>query len=432
MSPESPKESAKLARTIAITSGKGGVGKTSVAVNLAISLAKLGSDVCLFDADTGLANINIMLGIHPQLSLANVINDGTPVQDISLEGPMGIHVIPGASGISECANLSKSQQKKLLKGLQYLERQHDYLLIDTAAGVQDSVLHFVQASDETLVVITPEPTSLTDAFSLIKLLKRRGYERNIHILVNQCRSQEQAREIFLRLAGAAKKYLGTNLAYLGFLRTDETLRSSIALQRPVALYPSSDPSSRCFLRLAENLELGINNKESHSFSEYWQQFSAIEAEDISSDNGDAIAALLPDDGQPNDFDAKAEQTDSTETALSKDQTSEQESLQNKLAERRKLDLGFGDTENETAKTDDNLQQAETEAYEIEEDEAFEDDTSTMRDTLVSQASKTTEKNAIQGATQTATVQNSALLTALRQRDRNQSLHDFLLTQASKP
>jgi MinD-like ATPase involved in chromosome partitioning or flagellar assembly len=278
-------------RTLAISSGKGGVGKTSVAVNLAISLAKLGARVCLFDADTGLANVNIMLGVRPQHSLADVIHGNKTLEEVMIEGPMGVHIVPAASGISDCADLTPQQQHKIISALARIEQEHDYLLIDTAAGINSAVLPFIQAAQESLIVITPEPTSLTDAFSLIKVLRNQGHDRPLRILVNQCKNQQQAKDVYLRLAGATKKYLNLPLHYLGFLRTDETIRNSISLQRPVALYPSSDPSSHCFLRLAETLESTIESSPEHAFSQYWLDQSTPP------DNA-GHADTLPSHGQP--------------------------------------------------------------------------------------------------------------------------------------
>lgn len=259
-------------KTFAISSGKGGVGKSSVALNLALSLAKMGAKVGLVDADTGLANINIMLGIQPKFTLANVISGDKDIHEVILKGPLGLNIIPSASGISEYAELNPKQLKTLAQAIQSLEAEFDYLLVDTAAGIHQGVCHFIRASHEALIVITPEPTSLTDSFSLIKTLKNQGHERTLRVLVNQCKDQEQAREVYLRLAGAVKKYLGSPIRYLGFLRSDEALRSAISLQRPVALYPSTDPSSRCFLRLAETLEKDSSELQANDhFSQYWQE-----------------------------------------------------------------------------------------------------------------------------------------------------------------
>jgi len=261
-------------RTLAITSGKGGVGKSSITVNLGLSLAKQGLRVCLFDADTGLANANILLDLHPQFTIEHVLSGEKALADIMLTAAYGMKVIPAATGIVECAELAPDQQQRLLNQLRAIDNEFDYLLIDTAAGIGSNVLHFVASAQQTLVVITPEPTSLTDAFSLIRVLKRLNYHQPLQVVVNMCSDAQQARDVFNRLRGVVKKYVGLDLKYLGFLHFDESMRRAVQLQLPVALYPGNDPSSRSFLRLAEHLETLWQNAGSNGeFASYWQQLS---------------------------------------------------------------------------------------------------------------------------------------------------------------
>ncbi len=285
----------RKARSMAITSGKGGVGKSSITVNLAISLAKQGRKVCIFDADTGLANINIMLNISPDYTIEHVIRGEKQISDILLPAAHDIRVIPGASGISECANLSTEQQVKLFDALSKLESHFDYILIDTAAGIAQSVLHFIRASHLAVVVVTPEPTSLTDAFSLIKVLKRQGHTQPIQVIINRCRDADQARKVFQRLTRASRKYLELDLKYLSFLPEDDSMKAAVSLQHPVALYPNSDPTSRCFSRLAESVERQWPGQENKlSFSEYWEQLGSekptrhlAKQNDVKLDNSDS-------------------------------------------------------------------------------------------------------------------------------------------------
>lgn len=259
-------------QVIAISSGKGGVGKSSIAVNMGISLAKAGAKVCLLDADTGLANVNILLGLTPQFSLEHVLYGAKNLDDIMIEGPCGLQLIPGANGISECVSLHSRQQLRLTRELARIEKNFDYLLIDTAAGIADTTLEFVSAAQYTLVVITPEPTSLTDAFSLIKLLKRRRKRINYQVVVNMTEGGSQAKEVFHRFSGAVEKYIGVELNYLGFIQKDESLRAAVTLQHPVALFPDTDPSSRNFIRLASALESVTKDQPvSHSFSDFWHR-----------------------------------------------------------------------------------------------------------------------------------------------------------------
>lgn len=260
-------------RVLAITGGKGGVGKTSLSVNLAIALSRNGSKVCLFDADTGLANINIMLGIHPAYTLEHLFTGEKSIQDIVVEGPEGIQIIPGASGFAQCVELDVGQQQRLVTSVQALEPHYDYMLVDTAAGIAPTVLHFIAASQVAVVVVTPEPTSLTDAFSLVKVLKRRGYRRKIQVVVNMSQNSSQAEKVYRRFSHAIDKYLKIETEYLGSVWMDESMRSAVTLQRPVALFPRNDPSARSFYRLAERIDDVFSRPgvPKLAFSAYWQK-----------------------------------------------------------------------------------------------------------------------------------------------------------------
>jgi len=259
----------RLPRIIAITSGKGGVGKSSIAVNLGITLARYGRRVCILDADTGLANVNILLGLRPGKSLEHVLSGECPIEDIIMEGPHGLRVIPGASGISECVNLDPTRQRRLVNELARIEKDFDYLLLDTAAGISETTLDFLSAAQQVLLVITPEPTSLTDAFSLLKLaLRRQPVE--CQVVVNMVVNFNEARSVFQRFEGAIRKYLDVDVNFLGFIQRDESMRSAVTLQHPVALFPEGDPSGRPFQRLADALEeRPVQQQSVQSFSRFW-------------------------------------------------------------------------------------------------------------------------------------------------------------------
>lgn len=284
----------RLPHVIAIASGKGGVGKSSVAVNLGMSLAKLGERVCIFDADTGLANINILLGLTPRFSLEHVLFGAKSIEAVMLETAHGMQVIPGANGISECVALHPRQQLRLTRELARIESDYDYFLIDTAAGIADTTLDFICSAQTALIVITPEPTSLTDAFSLLKLLHRRRRNLSAQVLVNMCGSTAQAREVFHRFSAAVEKYIGVRTRYLGFLMRDESLRAAVTLQSPVALFPDSDPSSRSFLRLAEALQQSLRDEVPKSgFSAYWlRRFRERQAQAQTAPRPGPVAAAL--------------------------------------------------------------------------------------------------------------------------------------------
>lgn len=257
---------------IAITSGKGGVGKSSIAVNLGISLAKTGARVCIFDADTGLANVNILLGLRPKAGLEHVLFGAKLIEEIMLDGPFGVKIIPGANGISECVSLHPRQQLRLTRELGRIEGDFDYLLLDTAAGIADNTLDFVGSAHQSIVVITPEPTSLTDAFSLIKVMQRRRPGMVYQVLVNMCGNVAQAREVYLRFSSAVEKYIGVRTQNLGYLLRDESMRVAVTLQSPVALFPETDPSSRSFIRLADALRKAVEAQPvGIGFSQFWQR-----------------------------------------------------------------------------------------------------------------------------------------------------------------
>ena len=290
-----PHARAHAPHVIAVTSGKGGVGKSSISVNLGIALSRMGRKVCILDADTGLANINILLGLTPQYSLEHVLFGAKTIDEVMLAGPHNLKVIPGANGITECVSLHPRQQLRLTRELSHIEGEYDYLLVDTAAGISDTTLDFASASHQTLLVITPEPTSLTDAFSLVKLLKRRGKQQHFHVVVNMCASANQSREVFHRFAAAVEKYIGITLNYLGFILQDESLRAAVTMQTPVALFQEDDPSCRSFFRLGESLEAALANvKPVASFSAYWQSlYRQRRQEEKSSPAVDQSAQVKP-------------------------------------------------------------------------------------------------------------------------------------------
>ena len=243
----------RSARIIAISSGKGGVGKSSITLNLAIELVRLKQRVCIFDADTNLANINIMTGLSPQFTLQDVLAGKQQLQDILLKGPRGVCIVPAASGMLDLIELDASQRRQLLDSLRDLEHQFDYILLDTAAGISESVLGFLQAASETIITITTEPTSLTDAFSLLKVLRQRGFERPFQVVVNRVESQRQAKEVLMRFSGAVKKYLGLKIIRPGYVLDDRNVPRSVMQQMPYTmLYPQS-PASRCLRNFAQRI-----------------------------------------------------------------------------------------------------------------------------------------------------------------------------------
>ncbi len=261
---------ARPTRVIAISSGKGGVGKTSVTTNLGIALAQLGAKVCILDADTGLANINILLNLRPEYTIEQLLNGEKALDEIMLDGPHGIKVIPAASGITECVDLDEKQHQIMSQALKSLESRFDYLLIDTAAGIGDTVLQFLASAQYCVLVISPEPTSLTDAFALMRVMKRKQLKQPIYTIVNRAPTPQKANEVFKRFSSAAKKYLHTRIGYMGCIAEDATISSAICLQTPVIIAQPKSPASRCINALASRIDTRLSaSKKPHHFSKYW-------------------------------------------------------------------------------------------------------------------------------------------------------------------
>ncbi len=227
-------------QVIAITGGKGGIGKTNTAINLSIAQAMLGERVFLLDADFGLSNIDVALGLKPTLTLNDVIDAKCELNDIVLKGPFGVNIIPAASGIQRLVQLQPLEYMGLIAGFNALSDQVDTFIIDTAAGISDMVVRFSLAANEIIVVLSDEPTSLTDAYSLIKILNTKYQIKRMKILVNMSSSLTESKEIFAKLTNVADKYLSVSLHFLGWIPNDEYVKRAIKQQKSLMeLYPSS-------------------------------------------------------------------------------------------------------------------------------------------------------------------------------------------------
>lgn len=253
------------ARVITVTSGKGGVGKTSLSVNLALEMAKAGKRVVIFDADFGLANVEVMLGIRPKYNLLDLIHNNKNIEDIITEGPSGIGFISGGSGVSELAVLDKANIKLLISKLAQLDKMYDVVIIDTGAGITDSVMEFVLVSPEVLLVVTPEPTSITDSYSLLKVLRRKDLfnplYKTLHVVANRVENPEEGAEIYSKINTVSSKFLSTKLQYLGCVALDKNASMAIIEQKPVTMaYPSS-LAAKCISELARKLLDGPEEKQ---------------------------------------------------------------------------------------------------------------------------------------------------------------------------
>lgn len=225
----------KTAKVITVTSGKGGVGKTNITVNLAIALSEMGKRVTILDADFGLANIDVLLGIIPKYTLADVIYDNKNIFEVLSDGPKNIRFLSGGSGIEELIKLDKIQLEKFVANIALLDRLSDVILIDTGAGLSDNVMSFVMAADEVILVTTPEPTSITDAYALIKMVSNRDKDKKIRVIVNRAENANEANDILNKLSIVTGKFLELKLDPLGFILNDEMVIKAVKMQQPFAL-----------------------------------------------------------------------------------------------------------------------------------------------------------------------------------------------------
>ena len=257
-------EASQMARVVTVTSGKGGVGKSNLAVNLAVQLRKAGKRVIIFDADFGLANVEVMFGAIPQYNLSDFIYRGKRIQEIITPGPMDIGFISGGSGIIGLNNLYREQIMYLGKAIEELNTLADYIIIDTGAGISDQVLEFVMASPEVLLVSTPEPSSLTDSYSLLKALYRNpnfvAADTTIHVISNRVSSLEEGQAVFDKLNSVVSQFLHGKLNYLGMIPQDAALDKAVRQQKTVSLLEPASKSAKAFEVLADNLMNGTHNQ----------------------------------------------------------------------------------------------------------------------------------------------------------------------------
>lgn len=230
-------------RVIAITSGKGGVGKTNLSVNLGLALAEQGKRVALLDADMGLANVDVLLGMYPKFNLSHVLKGEKSLNEIIVTGPSGLQVIPASSGLQHMSDLSTVEQAAVIRAFSDIDQDLDVLIVDTAAGISSSVINFARACQEVIIVVCDEPTSLTDAYAFIKLLNRDYGLSRFHILTNMVQSVQQGQNLFQKLTKVTDRYLDVTLQFAGAVPYDEYLRKAVQQQSPVvAAYPRSKAS----------------------------------------------------------------------------------------------------------------------------------------------------------------------------------------------
>jgi len=238
---------------LAVTSGKGGVGKTNVVINLAAALARLGHRVGIIDADFGLGNIDVLLGLTPVFHVGHVLTGEKNIADIAIQGPLGVTIIPAGSGIRELTALNAVQWRRFHKIIQAVSAELDFLLIDTAAGISDNVVDLLQLAERVLVVTSYDPAAIVDAYALIKILTTAGKKKDIGIVVNAVRDADEAGLVFRQLDIAATKFLDRSLRFDGYIVSDPGVREAVIGQRPIVDHLPQAPASRCFRILASRL-----------------------------------------------------------------------------------------------------------------------------------------------------------------------------------
>jgi flagellar biosynthesis protein FlhG len=246
-------KSASRGTIIAITSGKGGVGKTSVVINLAASLARLGHRVGVIDADFGLGNIDVMLGLTPEFHLGHVLNGEKTLEEVTLSGPLGIKIIPAGTGIRALTQLGREQWGKFGTIVRRISADLDFLLIDTAAGISDNVVELLLMAERVLVVTSFEPAAVVDAYAVIKILTNTAPGKELGLVVNASRDAEEASLVFRQLDAAANRFLKRSLRFYGFVLQDAAVREAVLGQRPIVDHLPQAPASRCYRVLASRV-----------------------------------------------------------------------------------------------------------------------------------------------------------------------------------
>lgn len=259
------------ARVLAVASGKGGVGKTSLAVNLALALVEKDKRVILVDVDIGLANADVLLGVQPRVHLGHVLSGEVSALDALTLTPGGVALLPGSTGLRHVSDLERTEQDFLIRSFEDLEAHADFILLDTGAGISRNVVQFAAASDEVLVVTVPEPTAITDGYALIKAIsKEKGFGR-IRLIVNMAMDGKEAARVSERIQGVARRFLGTEVEHLGHVVMDDRVHRAIRRRRPLLLEQPHAPASVCIKTLAQKL---LSERQSSRSRGFFKRFAS--------------------------------------------------------------------------------------------------------------------------------------------------------------
>lgn len=250
---DAPRARHSAVQVMAITSGKGGVGKTHIVVNLAYALQRQGARVLILDADLGLGNVDVLLGIAPQFTLQHVLEGTKTLAEILVQGPAGMMILPAGSGVQELAHLTEAQRTRLVEALDTLDDKLDFVLVDTGAGISANVMYFNIAAQDSVIVVTPEPTSLTDAYALVKVLTTQYAETHFKVVLNMVASAAEAEDVFHRLTMVTQRFLHISLEYLGFILRDASFSHAVRQQQALLEYAPNSAAARCFQDIARSV-----------------------------------------------------------------------------------------------------------------------------------------------------------------------------------
>lgn len=260
-------------RVMAVSSGKGGVGKTNSVVNLAIAFSRMGKRVLLLDADLGLGNLDVLLGLAPRYNIGHLLSGEKTIGEVLVEGPEGVMILPASSGVQELTHLGTEERIALASHLEALGEGFDIMMIDTGAGISSNVLFFNMSAQEIIVVVTPEPTSITDAYALMKVMFQKHGERRFRLLVNSVRTRKEGMDVYRKISLAAERFLNISVEYLGSVLLDENVNRSVIRQKAVMeLYPETK-ASQCYQEIAREIcEQPVQNGLKGGMQFFWRQF----------------------------------------------------------------------------------------------------------------------------------------------------------------